>query len=255
MRRTRDALWMMDTNLTELLGQLEIWRSHLDRLDVVSMRKGIPDQSDKDILRSYRGEEQESVPGWENITRGRLRSMVFDTKLLYHLMYIHLCADVSSIQLAAAKGTLPGRDDSDAALHQWAASPQGRRAFLHVTDVMRMFRSLWIQLPPRKAPYDALVYIALAASANVLWAFLAYGPETCTCAIAFGQLDVSHESPDFNDNIAREAWVANGGPVRLQELNFCKCSADTWMRRLAAAVPGRSWPMASIVASMLKPAV
>ncbi|RFU31746.1 hypothetical protein B7463_g4610, partial [Scytalidium lignicola] len=217
-------------------------------------------------MRYYYGYEDQSHPGWQNVVITRVRSLLFDTTMLYYLLSHHLSADISRLtqmardmQMEATEELSENRrqalEQRKNAIIDWIPTPSARFALCQAVDVLVAHQNM---KGSREADGLGAVtlhpvsYIALCASALVVWAYCNF--RHCKCdffpvrTMPFVEL-TRWAIPGTQFEKERASWVESRGNtlLRLQGIPMCQCNLDFLMIPFQGCLP-RDWDIAEMVA-------
>ncbi|PNY25464.1 Uncharacterized protein TCAP_04596 [Tolypocladium capitatum] len=241
--------------------QLRLCKIQLDTIEDALERPGLHGQYADFLLMAYAGKELPSEPGWRQRVVDRLYSAIFSATMLYHLLNVHLHADVQAIrdvtQISPLSEPEPGTGSPTwqrkaMQIQEWAISTDSRAAVLHAMYAWRKYQEATPGLELRREPTDPVAYMALSAAATVLWAWTMNAVEACICAPELSKVDVSDGPSNAEMSPGIEEWVLNGGSsIFLHGMPVCKCSAASWLTRFAEGLArgGERWEMGSVVAN------
>lgn len=226
-----------------LSHQLGAWKRHLDRISGLCNTQNCHAQTTAShTLKAYLGDEDQSVSGWEASALARITSLVLDATMLYHLLGIHLHADVSTINLLAMDlgmsnqtWTPPPRwnEEKVARTRAWALSNEAREAVSHAIAVLNAYEMATGQSGAREGCLEPVASMALSTSAAVVWAWTT-NTEGCSCVPGLTSttgLEPAGRSAESDV----EKWINGGGSIVLDGVAFCKCTSDVWVRRFEDA--------------------
>jgi hypothetical protein len=248
-----------------LRDSLNAWKSQLDKTSALlsSQTKEVfgAQSSDEPLpypLRAYLGAETPFESNYHVAITSRISSLIFDTTILYHLLSIHLYADIRSLNLLASVHADPdsGRwpadlvTEQEARVRNWRSGSHVRRALWHAATILSLHQNS--DASTDKLP-DPISHMAIAVSALVVWAFMFY--ETLACVPGMQSLHAGTElsSIEYGDELER--WVDVGGLVVIQGSPLCKCNLVELLQKfegcLCSGGDDRPWNMAAVVAPML----
>lgn len=200
------------------------------------------------LLHAYSARELPTDPKWRDRVEARVRDRLLAARMLYHLLHLHLRADVQAMRDVSAASP-PGSDQDPPAwhpkalqVHQWAASSDSRAALLHALLVWATYQDV----APRADPADPIVYMALSAAAMVLWTWAINAVPACVCGPGVLRVDAAEGSPDVDD------WILGGtGALALGGVPVCRCNVASWLTGFAEALArgGERWELGSIAAN------
>lgn len=251
LRRGRHAA-AASARAAAVARQLELCRLQLDAVVEAADRPDLHGQYTDFLLRAYAAKELPTEPRWRERIQTRIHSYAFSARMLYHLLSLHLRADVQAMRDVSHAMSGP-----HAAAHQWqrkamhiqewAMSPDSRAALLHAMLVWSTYQDSAPALDLLRNPADPVVYMALSAAAIVLWTWTMNAVPACICGPAVPKIDVGPEtSAEMAD------WILRGsGAIVLHGAAVCNCNAATWLTRFAEALSqgGERWELGSIAAN------
>ena len=215
-------------------------------------------------LKFYFGIEDHGRPGWESLVLIRLKGLIFDALMLYHLLSLQLCLNTRTlIELAKDTKTAnpyiifgekyeEARKQRESMTRTWVKTPSARRALWHATEILLSHDFTSQDLDTHFETPDPIAYIALSASAMVIWAFCLFGLNSCDeCSSAQTRFPPSggpvielaklggvmcRYSSDEKDKIA---WIEMGVDCRvlLDGIQLCRCSVDSLLSRFRKYLP------------------
>lgn len=228
-----------------------------------------PDQHKQHIeflLRAYAAREEPFHEGWEQPVRSRFFAMVLSTTMLYHLLNMHIYADVhgyvQNLLAASSPGTAPSSISpiapiSSDELREWATSMDGRIAVSHAIFAYRAYGSATSSPADYKAEaIDPIAHMAMAAAAAILWTWIQNrSAAACTCMEMqpTGELDFGFVPLGAGKSPEVERWIRHGGNIWLHGVHMCKCSVDVWLSPFAAILShgAKKWEAGDVFAQTL----
>ena len=143
---------------------LEFWKTHLDRLSDMCAT-----DTRELLLKYYAGDEDQRVPEGETAVISRVQALMREVTVLYHLVALHLHADVATITSNMTNGNEGrtanrGPTEHVAKLHIWVHSAAAKMALSHAAAVLKM-TGIW-DAKPGTQPFSM---VAASTSAAVLW--------------------------------------------------------------------------------------
>ncbi len=220
-------------------------------------------------MRFYYGMEDHSDPGWQLIVFDRPKNLIFDTLMLYHLLSIHLFADVRMLtQLAkdddptnTVRGSgeiyLKDKERRKRTIRKWAESASVRQALCHATDLLASYNNLsGLEINS----VDPIAFVALSVGALVVWAFSMYGGKGCSdCVsentnipfIATSIVELTNWSGRKTSQVFdedRKTWVEMGGcRVTISGLPLCRCHIGSLMANFRSCIR-QDWDIVDTIA-------
>ena len=278
LERTRDDPASEVSNAIErdsLKRRLDAWKHWLLQIPIQQTDQLDFSQEQHLAMRYYYGIEDHSQPGWQLIVFDRPKNLIFDTLTLYHLLNLHLYAEIRELtQLAKDKlrvqptsalgekfrNAAERREDST---RIWAESASVRRALCHATDILVSYNSI---SGLENNQVDPIAYVALSVSALVIWGYCMFGGKGCPACISEGQIlpfigapvieltkwSGSRSSQIFEKD--KETWIEMGGcRGAVTGLLLCRCNIDLLVARFRTCIRD-GWNVAdSIAPGIFKP--
>ncbi|KAH6874783.1 hypothetical protein B0T10DRAFT_532888 [Thelonectria olida] len=250
-------------SLRSLAWHLETWKAEMERIShQCSQSYGTEETAGLPFV-AYLGRFDEDPARERRAATSQIKSLVSDALMLYHIQGMQLYADVRTINAVALyldtpvqnEPSIPPRiQNYQALLHEWAVTPESRRALLHAIGVLRMREVDLDGDDAGSRDIDPVAYLALAISALVVWAWVTYAETRCSCLPSMDHIDIGVDPPDLQSTTRLESWIHGGGTAAVQGISFCRCVVDGWMARFAATLPqgGRIWELGDGIAPMLK---
>lgn len=241
--------------------QLKLCKIQLDTVEDALERPELHGQYADFLLRAYSGKGLPSEPKWRQRVLDRLYSAIFSARMLYHLLNVHLHADVQTMRDVAqisplsepeSGSTSPTWQRKAMQIQEWAISTDSRAAVLHAMYVWRTYQEASPGLELRREPSDPIAYMALSAAATVLWAWTMNAVDACICAPELSKVNIGAGPLNAAMGPGIDEWVLHGGSsIILHGMPVCKCNAATWLTRFAEGLArgGQRWEMGSIVAN------
>ncbi|KAL7806418.1 hypothetical protein V8C44DRAFT_339209 [Trichoderma aethiopicum] len=218
------------------------------------------------LLRAYSAREEPFHEGWEKAARDRFSSFVFSATMLYHLLNMHIYADVHSymhnLPVLSAAGASTANLSSlttaavnNAQLQEWASSPDARVAVSHALFAYRVYGSATSSPSDRKSEVvDPIAHMTIAAGAAILWTWIQNTTATCTCMSPMplaGELDFGFVPLGAGQSPEVDHWILTGGNVWLHGVHLCKCNVDVWLSPFAAILSAKKWEVGDVFAEKL----
>ncbi|CZT53103.1 uncharacterized protein RSE6_14543 [Rhynchosporium secalis] len=206
------------------------------------------------------------IPGWQYHVVARVKSLLFDSIMLYHLSSLQIFAELRKFtnlardrQLGAIEKASTvhrqAREQRIVEMRAWGTTPTARWCLCHAVEILVAHQA--IILDDRTSgltlkTLDPIAHIALCAAALVVWVYCildVQGCEHCTPGIGtFIELKLSY-SPDVHFEQEKEVWIdsGNGYRVKLQGIPICSCNVDILMAMFQEWLPD-SWATADSMA-------
>ena len=217
-------------------------------------------------MRYYYGKEDHSQAGWKNIVLARVKSLIFDTLMLYHLFSLHISADVRTLT-QVAKDALMGvraqaREQREIMTREWTQTANARSALWHAADILLSHKRIDSVINKisgvERNTLDPIAYVAISASALTVWAFCMFGAHGCEVCLPdyppHGLIAIELTAWNLSTNEAalereKENWIETGGGCRisLDGIQLCRCNVDFLMTRFYACLPD-GWELADVIA-------
>ncbi|ESZ94313.1 hypothetical protein SBOR_5309 [Sclerotinia borealis F-4128] len=223
-------------------------RLHM-RLDQIMVQSTVnSDQKEPHLLRHYYGYEDHALPDCHTTVGTRLRCILFDTFMLYHLLSMHLSVDVPKLTQIVKDRRLSTIEESSEAhrfarekrktsMIGWALTPAARSALCQFVDVLVAHQTL-IKSP--KASVDTFCKYQDGAFDTVV---VGAGPVAELTAWSMSGDQFTKE---------RKAWIEMGeqsscSQPRLQGIRLCDTNTDFLVVFFQACLP-HGWALADIIA-------
>ncbi|KAL6863605.1 hypothetical protein J3F83DRAFT_745006 [Trichoderma novae-zelandiae] len=219
------------------------------------------------LLRAYSAREEPFHEGWEEAARSRFFSFVFSATMLYHLLNMHIYADVhsymqnlpvlSSAGASSANLSSLATSVNNAEVQEWASSPDCRLAVSHALLAYRVYGSTTASPSDLKSEVvDPLAHMTIAAGAAILWTWTQNTTSACTCVSPLplaGELDFGFVPLGAGQSPEVDHWISTGGNVWLHGVHLCKCNADVWLSPFAAILShgAKKWEVGNVFAQKL----
>jgi hypothetical protein len=270
-QRARDS----DENEISTVLQKDSLRRRLDalklRLDQMAHQntEGVDFGDEKTLpLRHYFGYEDQSQPGWQGEVISRVKSLSFDSLMLYHLFSLHLLAEVGTLtQLAKDQNTTTmferhrrAREQRLSATERWTGTPTARQALCHAVEILVEHQAIFFE--PNKTTglekytLDPICYIALSCAALVVWAYCTFSLHKCDIctpgSASTGVIPVVELTEFCGSNPQqdeKDSWLAmrGGCGVQLQGIPLCQCNMKFLMTLFQVCMP-EGWEVADTIA-------
>lgn len=251
----------LDTNTamqrSHLRAQLESWKRLLLRLPFSQSDPINFTQKQHMAMRFYYGFEDHSEPGWQSTVFARPKDLFFDALMHYHLLSIHLYADIRILRQLTqdtSQGDLltvygsPYEKEKltrESGTVGWTQTKYARRALYHSAAVLALYNDL-SELENKMV--DPIAFVALSASALVVWAYCTFGDVGCD--ICRGETRVYRGVNDVelmkwaetrdDDMLAkdRETWIeGGGGRLTLDGTEVCRCHMEQLISKFQSCLP------------------
>ncbi|KAL7936486.1 hypothetical protein V8C35DRAFT_295618 [Trichoderma chlorosporum] len=217
------------------------------------------------LLRAYSAQEEPFHDDWEKPVRDRFFSFVFSATMLYHLLNMHIYADVHSymqnLPVVSSPGVTPANLSStppinNAEIHDWATSQEGRIAVSHAIFAYRVYGSTTSgPSNPKAEVIDPIAHMTIAAGAAILWTWIQSNTSACTCLnmTLAGELDFGFVPLGAGKSPEVDHWIRNGGNLWLHGVHLCKCNVDVWLSPFAAILShgAKKWEVGNAFAQKL----
>jgi hypothetical protein len=260
------------TARSSLLAQLNYWKSALDQFSLYHDPESqpypppfhhpaqpIPERSLPDSF--WHGLESRSRFDWPSVVRARAAAQHFDAVNLYHLLSLHVLADVRGLARLARRGDADtdGAEGDVAAqkAREWAACESARRAVLHAAGVLRSYQADASRGGDARAGREPGGLMALSVSALVVQSYITFSASAAAnppCPVQQGGKHALAAEVD-------EQWAERGGwpggeVPRLDGLPLCGCvmgevvrgfggwmagDGDGWAGRVGGVGGGAAW--------------
>ncbi|KAG4443101.1 hypothetical protein IFR05_001427 [Cadophora sp. M221] len=218
------------------------------------------------LLRYYLGYEDSSQPGWQNAAVARVKGLLFDAMMLYHLSSLQTFAEVRKITNLAKDRRLgpieelstvhrEARELRLAQMKSWGVTPAARWSLCHAVDILVAHQNISHHdgsLGLTIWTLDPVTHIAVCVAALVVWVYCTLdiqGCEMCTpgsaAIIELTRWSVSGAIYEKE----KEAWIenSNGARIQLQGIQLCSCNIEYLMALFQGCLPV-SWAVADSVA-------
>ncbi|KAH0522640.1 hypothetical protein TsFJ059_006461 [Trichoderma semiorbis] len=217
------------------------------------------------LLRAYSAREEPFHEDWQKPVRDRFFSFVFSATMLYHLLNMHIYADVhsymQSLPIVSSPGVTPANLSTtppinNAEIHEWATSQDARIAVSHAIFAYRVYGSTTSSPSDLKAEVvDPIAHMTIAAGAAILWTWIQNNTSACTCMNlpVSGELDLGFVPLGAGKSPEVDHWIRNGGTIWLHGVHLCKCNVDVWLSPFAAILShgAKKWEIGNVFAQKL----
>ncbi|KJZ71056.1 hypothetical protein HIM_09556 [Hirsutella minnesotensis 3608] len=241
--------------------QLKLCKIQLDAIMEALARPDIHGQFADFLIHAYAGKELPNEPNWQARVQSRIQSYVFSAKMLYHLLSLHLHADVQAMRDISHSSSIPGSESSGllssswqqkaVQVQEWSLSADSRAALLHALLIWKTYQESASGYKFQQNPADPIAYMALSAAAVVLWTWTMNAIHACICSPEVSKVDVG-TALLTGSSVQLDSWIIHGGSsIMLHGVPVCKCNAATWLTGFAEALArgGERWELGSIAAS------
>ncbi|KAH8812588.1 hypothetical protein F5884DRAFT_729690 [Xylogone sp. PMI_703] len=217
-------------------------------------------------MRYYFGFEDQSHQGWQNTVTARVESLLFDTTMLYYLMSLNLSADIAKLTQTAKYLQMEATEELSEVRKQalekrrssiinWVPTSEARLAVCQAVDILVAHRNMKQLIESNQLSHRAIhpvSYIALCASALVVWAYCNF--RDCRCegfpmdAVSFVEL-TTWALPGTEFKRDREQWIEEHGDILFQILGvpLCQCNVDFLMVSFQGCLPN-DWSIPDMIA-------
>lgn len=248
----------LNPNKVALRQQLNLLKARLDRIHIQLSSTPTYDRQGHYLpMEYYLGHEDHSLPSSASIVSVRMKDLLTDAMMLYHLLSISLSTNLGIlVRLAKDRNLTPVEEASGAhgqarserlfLAKQWSTSSNARRSLCHSVDILMAGRP-FIENP------DPISNIALIFAATVVHAYCIYGNCACVMCLPNPLVPVvemtkwSNPGCDTYKN-EREAWIEAGDEFRpqLQGIQMCCCNAAFLVELYKTYLPA-GWEVASMI--------
>jgi hypothetical protein len=225
-------------------------------------------------MRFYYGTEDHSQVGWQNIVLARVKSLIFDALMLYHLFSFNVYADIRTLTQLAKGTAQTNLSNATAGIHtkaqyereiltrEWTQTANARRALWHTADILLLQKSIDCDISKvsglESKTLDPIAYAAVSVSALIVWAFCMFGTQGCEMCLSeyppHGLIAIELTAWSLTRNEAalekeKETWIETGGSGRiaLDGIQLCRCNVDFLMTGFYACLPDE-WELAHAIA-------
>ncbi|KAJ4855894.1 fungal zn(2)-Cys(6) binuclear cluster domain-containing protein [Trichoderma breve] len=216
------------------------------------------------LLRAYSAREEPFHEDWQKPVRDRFFSFVFSATMLYHLLNMHIYADVhsymQSLPVVSSPGVTPANLSTtppinNAEIHDWATSQDARIAVSHAIFAYRVYGSTTSPSDLKAEVVDPIAHMTIAAGAAILWTWIQNNTSACTCMNlpVGGELDFGFVPLGAGKSPEVDHWIRNGGTIWLHGVHLCKCNVDVWLSPFAAILShgAKKWEIGNVFAQKL----
>lgn len=246
-----------------LSWQLECWKEELRTVSNVCIQSYIEGNTGEYPFTAYRGREGDNPEERDFMAVSQVRGLISESLTLYHIQGIQLYSDLKIFRLVAAYLENPTEDSTNpppriqryqSQLQHWIGTPESRKALLHALSILET-REKDVSNPnsEERGCLNPIAHVATSASAMVIWAWVMFAEEACSCVPGHNHINIGVDPPDLQSTTQLETWIQVGGTVALQNTAVCRCLLDGWMGRCAATLQDgdREWELSNSVAPVL----
>lgn len=266
-RRRRGARPSAPSNTdsqASLSWQLECWKEELRKVSNVCIQSYLEEKTGEYPFRAYHGREGDNPAQRDLMAISQVKSLISESLTLYHLQGIQLYSDLKTFRSVAAHLANSMEDSSNPSpriqryqsqLQHWIGTPESRKALLHALSILET-REKDVSNPSSEdgSSLNPIVHVATSASAMVIWAWVMFAEEACSCVPGHNHINIGVDPPDLQSTTQLENWIQVGGTVALQNTAVCRCFLDGWMARCAATLRDgdREWDLSYSIAPVLE---
>lgn len=246
--------------------KLEAWKRRLDSISRLWINPQTNAAAIGYLVRAYSAKTDSAQPsadeGWERPALDRIAAGVTNASIFYHLLALHLSADIRAVTVAAtglrSLGGGPGVAAACApdaptvgGIQRWAVSREARVAVIHSLSILKACENVLSTMGSEGESLDPIVHVALSTAAMVLRCWLSNDVVSCQWHAGDGM----QKMPELDMDVipGRDGWVQTGESVTMDGVPVCPCSAGPWMARftLVLCEGGKRWEMSRLVADSL----
>lgn len=227
------------------------------RLNLISCRLSISNTVDLGAndplpLKHYYGYEEPTEPGWQDAAVYRVKSLVIDAVMLYHLLHIQLNADIRMFtQIAKDRSeTVPfplpekrqrEREQRVDSAKTWAGTSLARRTLCHSTEILVLHQN---NTEWEIQTLDPIAYVALATAALVVWAYCIFSETLDPTVTVFAELTKWCGANEKE----RGAFIGMGAgmPVQIDGVRLYACNAVLLAEKFRSLLP-EGWEVAESI--------
>lgn len=238
----------------QLQRQLDIWKCELDKISGLWGQPEANATAINYLLRVYSAKEEPDMDGWEKPVVHRIAAIFFNVTMLYHLLSLHLFAEIRLISLIKiGSGSLgqafnSGLKDMEARskMQKWASSFEGRSTVMHSIAALKAYEKAIVELSP--GSIDPTAHATLSTAAVALRAWMSNTTDACNCG-----LNLVAATRNFDNEEEKKTWVQHGGHIAADNVPLCKCAEAAWTNRFMGVLlrTGREWDTCGFVARSL----
>ncbi|KAH7324042.1 hypothetical protein BKA65DRAFT_407375 [Rhexocercosporidium sp. MPI-PUGE-AT-0058] len=222
-------------------------------------------------LRYYFGFEDPAQPGWQNVVVARVKSLLFDAMMLYHLSSLQVFAEIRKI-INLTRDRRLGIVEEASTIHRqarelrlaemktWGTTPTARRSLCHAVDILVAHQNISHHdgsLGLTIRTLDPVAHIAICVAGLVVWVYCTLDIQGCEICTPGGItiIELTRWSvPGAIYEKEKEAWIedGNGCRIQLQGIQLCSCNVEYLMALFRVCLPD-SWATGdSIVPEVFK---
>lgn len=253
---------LADTLQESLAHQLDVWKFELDKILAVTNGPRNTGPFEK-FMKYYLRTEQPGSGDWITPVLARINTAVFNSTVLYHLLSIHLYADIRTIgSVITGSSTMWNNHhiistndaERQTRVQQWATTSDSRKALLHALSILKAYEGIKSTIGVHSNSLDSIAFMGLSASALIVCALLLAMGDTCVCVPGVGHVDLDIEPFVMGHGPMLSEWVQNGGLVRFHGVSICNCALATWIALFFTALTehGKSWEHGDRLARTLR---
>ncbi|KAE8447859.1 hypothetical protein EG329_010088 [Mollisiaceae sp. DMI_Dod_QoI] len=253
-----------------LRRHLQQLNSRLDRIMAQKVPISKSDFGHEEYLpyRYYYGWEDHTQADWQDVVTTRVKSILFDTTMLYFLLSLHLSVDVRKLTQIAKDRRLStveelsevhrrAREERLASMKRWSTTPAARWALCQSVDVLVAYQNFknGAGKPTNVRTLDPICHAALCVSALIVWAFCKFYDHGCDIcsqgSIPIVELTTwSLSGNQFEKE--KESWIETGEryPIyrpQLQGIQLCQCNTEFLIGLFQACLPN-DWGTSEAIA-------
>lgn len=241
--------------IESLRRQLRILKQRLDNFPLYNANFEDFKQNSNIDLRQYDGWEDSSHPNRQEIILSRPRNLLFDTTALYHLLSLHVEANISMLVNLARDRNLTQiqqlseqhivmREQRKEVVNSWVATSSARAAVCHAIDILCVIQAASTISGFTPDTRDPISHVAVSTGALVIWAYCTFTPE-CQCSNPNGTMppiELTQWSAGIRtieQENEKETWVKLGEfyPVRVNGIPVCKHSVHKLIDMFRICLP------------------
>lgn len=253
-----------------LRRRLERLNSRLERIIAQQVPVSDLDFGHEEHLpyRYYYGYEDHSQAGWQQVVCTRVKTILFDTVMLYFLLSLHLSVDVRNLSLIAKDQKLStveelseahrrGREQRQLTIKGWASTPAARWALCQSVEVIVAYQNFknGAGMSANVRSLDPICHAALCVSALIVWAFCKFYDHGCDVCVP-GNMQIvelttwSLAGKQFETD--KDEWIEIGNRCarirpQVQGIQLCQCNTEFVMALFQACLPN-GWGIAESIA-------
>ena len=247
-----------------LAWHLECWKDELKRVSSSCIQSIVEGRTNEFPFIAYLGRGDEDPGRCKMIAISQIKSLASETLHVYHIEGIQLYSDLKTIRAVAnyvresslSNNNLPPRIQKYLSqLKSWVGTPDSRKALLHAIAVLEAReQDTNNQDSQLERPLNPIAHVAACLSAMVLWAWVMFAEQACSCIPGRNHVNIGVDPPDLQSTAQLETWIQAGGTAALHGIAVCRCLVDGWMRRFAATLPqaDQEWELGYSIAPVLR---